>query len=104
MALHLNTDAVKYALVALSSPFWLPFAKALLKEFNDALRDEGGLLGRAPTKAELQKLEAAHGKFESPMLSERWEDARRRQSSARGAPRTARRAGGTVRRGFRTTR
>jgi hypothetical protein len=121
MVVHLNTDAVKYTLVALSSPFWLPFCKALLKEFNDALRDEGGLLGRAPTKAELVVLNKTLGKFDSPMQSERWEDAARNQRIAREqrrAPRSATkgqiksasqgpapRAGGAVpRRGFRTTR
>ena len=104
MALHLNTEPIKYALIAATAPFWLPFVKAIFKEFNDALRDEGGLLGRAPTKAELAKLDAAHGKFESPMHSERWEDAERKQRQSRAKQSAGRRPGRAVRRGFRTTR
>jgi len=104
MTLHLNTEPIKYAIVALSAPFWLPFMKALLREFNDALRDEGGLLGRAPTKSELAALDDRHGKFESPLLSERWEDVDRNERQARSRQRSARRGGATVRRGFRTTR
>ena len=101
MKFQLNTEPIKYAVIVLSMPFWLPFFRALLREFNDALRDEGGLLGRAPTPRELKKLNAALGKFESPMLSERGIDVRRNAPTSTAAQRAT---GAKPRRGFRATR
>ena len=54
---HLNSEPVKYGILFLSSPIWLPFVKALWRALNDALRDEGGILGNTPTAAELRALE-----------------------------------------------
>jgi hypothetical protein len=53
-----NTEPVKYAILVLATPRWWPFAKALWKSLNDALREEGGLLGRAPSEEELREMQA----------------------------------------------
>ncbi len=45
-ALQLNTEAVKYTLLAVSSPFWWPFVRELWREFNDILAEEAMLAVR----------------------------------------------------------
>ncbi len=77
MDIHLNSEPVKYALVALTFPFWAPFARALWTEFNDALRDEGGLFGAAPTAEQLKAIERARGRYRSGMVSVTWDEHER---------------------------
>ncbi len=68
----LNSEPVKYAVIALSAPIWLPFVRALWKELNDSLRPEGGILGLAPSQKELEALEKSQGRHDSPLISETW--------------------------------
>lgn len=103
MAMHFNTEPIKYALIALSAPIWLPFTKALLKEFNDALRDEGGLLGRQPTARELEKMNKVYGKFESPMHSERWDEVERGERARHRRPNMGGASSAKRPRGFRSS-
>lgn len=77
MDIHLNSEPVKYAIVALTFPFWGPFAKALWQEFNDALRDEGGLFGAAPTPEQLKAIERQRGRFRSGMVCVTWAEHER---------------------------
>lgn len=58
-AFNFNSEPVKYLVVALTSPFWWPFVKALYEEFNDALREEGGLFGDKPNAQELERIRRA---------------------------------------------
>ena len=44
--MHWNSHAFKYLLLLLAAPIWWPFLKALFREFDEALKDEGGLFGR----------------------------------------------------------
>lgn len=81
MDIHLNSEPVKYALLLLTLPFWLPFAKALWTAFNDSLRDEGGLLGTAPTPEELAAIERKRGRFQSAMRSVTWEEHARLENA-----------------------
>jgi len=95
-AFNLNSEPVKYAAIVLASPIWMPFFKALFKEFNDALRDEGGLFGRPPSREKLAEMDRQLGRFKSPLVSELLEDAGRTRSAARpmNAPRPRRRGFG----------
>jgi len=93
----LNTEIAKYTLLLISAPFWWPFLKALYAELNDALREEGGLVGRAPSAAELRKLNSSLGTYQSPLVSEEHPAAGARRSSAPTAGR--RNAGATQARG-----
>ena len=77
MDFSLNSEPVKYALIALSAPFWLPFVRALWRELNDSLRDEGGILGQQLSRAELERLNKAQGRRESPLVSETWDEHER---------------------------
>ncbi|HVS10075.1 MAG TPA: hypothetical protein VMS76_09390 [Planctomycetota bacterium] len=90
LAITLNSEPVKYAIILLTAPFWLPFVKALWRELNDSLREEGGLLGQAPTPKELAEMNRELGAHESSLVSERWEDigrGNRPAARARGAGR-----------------
>ena len=50
-------DFLKWGLVLAAWPLWAPFAKALWKEFQKAMRPEGGLTGSIPSKAERLRIE-----------------------------------------------
>jgi hypothetical protein len=84
-ALELNTEAVKYTLLAVSSPFWWPFVRELWREFNDILAEEGGLLGRQPTEKEIAQIRRERADREAALVNEVREQAR----SARGKRRAA---------------
>ena len=56
LAFNINTPVVKYAILVLAAPLWLPFLKAVWVEFNDILIEEGGLLGREPDERELMRI------------------------------------------------
>lgn len=55
--------------ILLLSPLWWPVAKALWRDAEDALRDEGGVFGRTPTAREVAELEQRYGQYESPLIS-----------------------------------
>lgn len=63
-------EVLRYAIVLVTAPLWLPFVKALWKEFNRALRWEGGLLGRRPSAREVAEIELAARYEEDPLVSE----------------------------------
>jgi hypothetical protein len=90
-----NTEIAKYTLLVLAAPFWWPFLKALYAELNNALREEGGLVGRAPSAEQLRKINRDAGEYQSPLISEEHPvpGARRAAAPSRGV------AGGTKPRG-----
>jgi hypothetical protein len=47
---------LKYTVILMSSPIWLPFIKELWSEFSLAMREDGGLIGAKPTPRERQKI------------------------------------------------
>lgn len=95
-----NTEIAKYTLLVLAAPFWWPFLKALYAELNDALREEGGLVGRAPSADQLRKINRDAGEYHSPLISEEYPvPGARRESAPRRSV-----AGGTKARGEIPTR
>ncbi|MFM7299341.1 MAG: hypothetical protein ACKO4Q_19215 [Planctomycetota bacterium] len=91
MQFNLNSEPVKYALIALTAPFWWPFVRAMWKELNDSLRDEGGILGQQLSRAELERMNKAQGRRESPLVSETWDEHERGDAApAKGSRRGAR--------------
>jgi hypothetical protein len=96
LAVSFNSEPVKYAIVALAAPLWIPFARALWHTLNDSLREEGGLLGRPPTEEELAELEKRFGPASASLISVPKEGAVRprdpratRRGSAQAAPGSA---------------
>jgi len=91
MQFSLNSEPVKYALIALTAPFWWPFMRALWKELNDSLREEGGILGQQLNRSELERMNKAQGRRESPLVSETWDEHERGDTApAKGGRRGAR--------------
>lgn len=78
----LNSEPVKYAVIVLTTPVWLPFLRALWKELNDSLRDEGGILGFAPSRRELDKINRREGRHDTPLISETWDEHEAERGSA----------------------
>ena len=70
LTFNFNTEFIKYVVIGVSFPFWSPFIKALWEDFNDALRDEGGLLGYAPSRQKLDELNRERGDYRSVLVNE----------------------------------
>ncbi len=56
LPITLNSEPVKYLLLAVTSPFWMPFFRALYEEFNNSILDEGGLFGDPPPPEEAERI------------------------------------------------
>lgn len=109
---NVNLPIVKYAILVLAAPVWWPFVKALWKEFNDILVEEGGLLGRTPDEDELREIRRRKARRESALVrelrdAEAYEPRRRPEMDGRagfGPPRPGAAStaggGGVRRRGF----
>ena len=51
--MEINKEILRWVILLGATPIWLPFLLTLWKDFNDALREDGGLLGSPPTGREL---------------------------------------------------
>ena len=95
-------DILRWLILIGAAPIWVPFLYTLWKDFNSALRHEGGLFGRAPSEVEKQRLDARAAREPDPLVSEPWvrSGERRRprmgagRASAHAAPAPRFRAGG----------
>jgi len=52
--MEFDKDILRWVLLIGATPVWLPFLLTLWRDFNDALREDGGLLGSPPTGRELE--------------------------------------------------
>lgn len=56
--MDINKDLLRWVLLIGATPIWLPFIRILWRDFNHALRDEGGLIGVPPRGKEAERLRA----------------------------------------------
>jgi hypothetical protein len=68
--MNLNSEFAKLGILAVLSPLWWPFLRELWKEMNDALSEEGGILGR-PRSVEDEKRQQD---YRSPLVSTPFRD------------------------------
>lgn len=54
--MEINKEILRWVLLISAMPIWLPFLITLWKDFNDALREEGGLIGEPPSPRELEEI------------------------------------------------
>ncbi|MBM3988249.1 MAG: hypothetical protein FJ294_09870 [Planctomycetes bacterium] len=106
MDFSLNSEPVKYALIALTVPLWWPFVRELWRELNDSLRDEGGILGQQLSPTELEHMNKARDRREPALVSEKWDEHERgnaleSKGSRRGARASAPSPARPQRHGFR---
>ncbi|MDZ4773719.1 MAG: hypothetical protein SGI72_11370 [Planctomycetota bacterium] len=56
--MDIDKDLLRWVLLIGATPIWLPFIRILWRDFNHALRDEGGLIGAPPRGREAERLRA----------------------------------------------
>lgn len=67
---NFNTEIARYVVIVLAAPFWVPFVKKVWGEIENALKEEGGVFGRAPTPAELEEIREQKAREEDPLVNE----------------------------------
>ncbi len=89
---ELNKDILRWVILIGAAPLWWPFLRTLWKDFNDALRSEGGLFGRRPSARELERFESERAERTETLTSEPYvrPGERRTPRLARGARKSAR--------------
>jgi len=70
--MEVNRDLLRYLILIGSAPIWWPVAKMLWRDFNGALREEGGLLGSQPSPREVEEILAEKRKHPETLVSEPW--------------------------------
>ena len=63
-------EILRYVIVLVSAPIWVPFLRMLWRDFNASLREEGGLFGRPPTQLERERDPALREPLEPQLVSE----------------------------------
>ena len=80
----MNLAIVKYLILLLTMPWWLPFMKALWQELNDALREQGGLFGDEPSATKLAEIRREIAMEEERVINEPIAHARAQRESSEG--------------------
>lgn len=70
--MELNLDLIKWLVIIVGIPIWWPFVRDLWKDFNGALREEGGLLGSPPPKSEMERIRREKAKEPEMLVSVPW--------------------------------
>lgn len=92
-----NATIVKYLLLALTAPIWLPVLKALWVEVDRMLLEDGGVFGRPPSAKEVEELRAERAGRPDPLVNE----PLARESAPRAGGAAAAAGGAPRRTGFR---
>ena len=66
----IDKDILRWVLLIGATPLWLPFLRALWRDFNHALREDGGLMGSAPGPLELERMKQEKSQYPDTMRSE----------------------------------
>jgi hypothetical protein len=70
--MDINKDILRWVLLLAATPIWLPFLKMLWKDFNRALEEEGGVLGKPPTAQEAERIRQEKLSDPEILVSEPW--------------------------------
>lgn len=84
---ELNKEILRWVLLIGAAPIWWPFLRTLWRDFNDALRTEGGLFGRKPGPRELERLEAERAERTETLISEPYVRPGERRTTRMRTPR-----------------
>jgi hypothetical protein len=66
----IDKDILRWVLLIGATPIWYPFVRALWRDFNQALREDGGLMGSAPGPLELERMRREQDPYSDPLKSE----------------------------------
>lgn len=99
--MDINLDLIKWVVLILGAPIWWPFVRDLWKDFNGALREEGGLLGSPPPRSEMERIRREKESEPEMLVSEPWARTRggQRTRPAPGATRAGKTSGKPAARG-----
>ena len=100
--MELNKDILRWVLLIGATPIWLPFLRILWRDFNLALREDGGLLGAPMSARELEDLRAQRQVEPESLTSEPWVRGNEHRAPRLRAPK-ARPTAGPAKPGFRTS-
>lgn len=70
--MEINRDLIRWLVLIGSAPIWWPVAKILWRDFNGALREEGGLLGSQPSPREVSEILEEKRRLPETLVSEPW--------------------------------
>ena len=84
--MDINKDILRWVLLIGATPIWFPFLLTLWKDFNNALRLDGGLLGSPPTGRELEAVRKEIAETPEVLVSEPLVQARDRRQPRLIAP------------------
>lgn len=95
----------KLFVLALASPFWFPFLKAVWEEMNFAMAEEGGVFGRTPNPTRLREIAIEKATRPDPLVHEPFmtsdsRSAGRRQMRTRATSQAPAATQSSGRRGF----
>ena len=68
--MEINREILRWVILIGAMPIWLPFLITLWHDFNDALREDGGLLGSAPDAKELERIRRERGEKADFLVNE----------------------------------
>jgi hypothetical protein len=52
--MEINKEILRWVLMIGAAPIWVPFLLTLWNDFNEALKEDGGLMGEPPSVSELE--------------------------------------------------
>jgi len=70
--MEINTELLRWILLIGAAPIWWPFLRALWRDFDEALAEDGGVFGRAPSARELEEIRRKKAGRPDPLISEPW--------------------------------
>lgn len=70
--MEVNRDLIRWLLLIALMPIGWPFLKALWRDFNGALREEGGLFGSPPSAREVEQIREEKKREPETLVSEPW--------------------------------
>ncbi len=85
----MNSDILKILIVVLGMPIWMPFVKALWREFNRAMREDGGLFGPSPSPLQRAEIVRELSREEDPLVNEPLAHVMSRQGGSAAASRSS---------------
>ena len=100
--MELNKEILRWVLMLGAMPIWLPFILTLWKDFNDALREDGGLLGDAPSPRELEIIRREKAQKPDLLINEPIVRVGDRKRPRMDGPKSGPRAAGPSAPGFRS--
>jgi hypothetical protein len=68
--MEINREILRWVILIGAAPIWWPFLRMIWADFNDALREDGGLFGKPPSPRELERLRRERANQPDPFWSE----------------------------------